>query len=183
MFKLPTRPFTRIAAREKVDSSELTLTEKLIEVKRTAKVTKGGKRLSFRALVIVGDGRGHVGAGVGKAREVPTAIRKAGAQARKSLISVSMSESTIPHEIAAKFGAAHLLLKPAAAGTGVIAAGGIRAVLEAAGVKDVVTKSLGSSNPNSVVRATLTALANLRQPKEVVARRMPAPKAGKEVKG
>jgi len=167
-----------IGEREKVDASELDLSEKLISLNRVAKVVKGGKRLHFRALVVVGDGNEYVGAGVGKAREVPEAIRKAGVTARKGLIRVSIADATIPHEVLAKFGAAKVLLKPARPGTGVIASNTIRAVLEAAGVKDVFTKSLGSSNSVNVVRATMLALASLRDPEEAVARR----KAGLEVK-
>lgn len=159
----------------KIDASELSLTEKLVSVERVAKVVKGGKRLNFRALVVVGNGEGYVGAGVGKASEVPEAVRKAGVIARKNLIKVPLSGTTIPHEILAKFGAAKVLLKPAVAGTGIIAAGGIRAVLEVAGVRDVLTKSLGSSNAINVIRATLLALANLREPKDTVIRRKAAP--------
>lgn len=166
------RAFTRtLVPQAKIDASELSLTEKLVSVDRVAKVVKGGKRLNFRALVVVGDGEGHVGAGVGKASEVPEAIRKAGAIAKKNLIKVPLTGTTIPHEILAKYGAAKVLLKPAIAGTGIIAGGGVRAVLESAGVKDVLTKSLGSSNSINVVRATLLALANLREPKETIAKR------------
>jgi len=157
--------------RSKIDASELELNERLVALNRVAKVVKGGKRLHFRALVVVGDGNGNVGAGLGKAREVPEAIHKAGVEARKSLINVPMTESTIPHEIFAKFGAARVLLRPALPGTGVIAGGGVRAVLEAVGIRDVLTKSLGSANSVYVVKATILALAGLRNPGEVVARR------------
>src|SRR4030042_554995 len=160
-----------IQEKTRVDASELELSEKLVELNRVATVVKGGKRLRFRALVVVGDGNGHVGMGLGKAKEVPEAIRKAGVRARKGLYKVTMSATTIPHEVLAKSGAAKVLLKPASPGTGVIAGGSIRSVLEAAGIKDVLSKSLGSSNPVNVVRATLLALASLKIPEEAVARR------------
>ncbi len=158
-------------SKTRVDHAELELNERLVALNRVTKVVKGGKRLHFRALVVVGDGKGHVGAGIGKAREVPEAVRKAGAAARKELFKVAMSGTTIPHEIRAKYGAAEILLKPAVPGTGVIAGGGARAVLEAAGIKDILSKSLGCSNPINVVRATILALANLRDPEEVVSQR------------
>jgi small subunit ribosomal protein S5 len=160
-----------IEERTKVDASELDLSEKLVSLNRVTKVVKGGKRLRFRALVVVGDGNGHVGFGLGKAKEVPEAIRKAGVIARKGLYKITMSVTTIPHEVLAKSGAAKVLLKPASPGTGVIAGGSVRSVLEAAGIKDVLSKSIGSSNPVNVVRATVLALASLRKPEEAVARR------------
>lgn len=159
----------------KIDPTELALNDKLININRVAKVVKGGKRLSFSALVVTGDGNGHVGIGVGKANEVPAAINKAGAMAKKSLIKVTLAGTTIPYEIKVKFGAAEVLLKPAAPGTGVIAGGSIRAVLEATGVRDILTKSLGSSNKTNMAKATLLALSRLREPKEELARRKPAP--------
>lgn len=160
-----------IEERTKIDASELDLSEKLVSLNRVTKVVKGGKRLRFRALVVVGDGNGHVGVGLGKAKEVPEAIRKAGVIARKGLYKVTMSGTTIPHEVLAKSGAAKVLLKPASPGTGVIAGGSVRSVLEAAGIKDVLSKSIGSSNPVNVVRATVLALASLEKPEEAVARR------------
>jgi small subunit ribosomal protein S5 len=154
-----------------INASELNLNDKLVDVNRVAKVMKGGKRLSFAALVVSGDGEGHVGIGIGKANEVPVAINKGGAQARKNLIVVSMAGGTIPHEITASFGAATVFLKPASPGTGVIAGGSVRAVVEAAGIKDILTKSLGTSNHINVAKATLRALSGLRDPKGVVAKR------------
>lgn len=167
----------------RIDPTEFALTDKLIYINRVAKVVKGGKRLSFSALVVSGDGAGHVGVGIGKANEVPVAINKAGATARKNLILVRMAGSTIPHEIQIKMGAAKILLKPALPGTGIIAGGSMRTVLEASGVKDILTKSLGTSNKTNVARATIEALSRLRDPKETVAKRRPAPEAVKEAAG
>ena len=166
----------------KIDPTELTLNDKLIYINRVSKVVKGGKRLSFSALVVTGDGNGHVGVGVGKAKEVPGAINKAGAVAKKSLIEVPLAGTTIPHEIMVKFGAAKVLLKPAAPGTGIIAGGSVRAVLEVAGVKDVLSKSLGSSNHINVARATILALGQLKRPEEELAKRK-APKVEEAVTG
>jgi len=158
----------------KIDPTELTLNDNLIKINRVAKVVTGGKRLSFSALVVTGDGNGHVGLGTGKATEVPEAINKAGAVARKNLIKVPLADTTIPHEIKVKFGAAKVLLKPASRGTGIIAGGSVRAVLEAAGVRDILTKSLGSSNYINVAKATILALSQLKDPKVELARRYPA---------
>ena len=160
----------------KIDPTELTLNDKLMYVNRVVKVVKGGKRLSFSALVASGDGNGHVGLGIGKANEVPAAINKASATARKNLIKVPLAGTTIPHEMNVKFGAAKVLLKPAAPGTGIIAGGSIRAVLEVAGIKDILTKSLGSSNHLNVAKATILALSQLRNPEEVLAKRKSTPK-------
>jgi len=160
----------------KIDTTELTLTDKLIHINRVAKVMKGGKRLSFSALVVTGDGEGHVGIALGKANEVPLAINKANATARRNLIKVSLAGTTIPYEIRVKFGAAKVLLKPAAPGTGIIAGGSMRAVLEAAGIKDILTKSLGSANRINVAKATMVALSQLKDPKEELARRKGTPK-------
>jgi len=161
----------------RIDPTELTLTDKLVYVNRVAKVVKGGKRLSFSALVVTGDGAGHVGVGLGKANEVPVAINKANATARKNLIAVTMAGTTIPHEIEIKMGSARILMRPAAPGTGIIAGGSIRAVLESAGIKDVLTKSLGTSNKTNVARATVEALRRLRNPAEEVRKRKPATEA------
>jgi len=150
----------------KIDAAELTLNDKLISINRVAKVLKGGKHLRFSALVVTGDGQGHVGVGLGKANEVPIAISKASATAKKALITVPLAGTTIPYEIRVKFGAADVLLRPALPGTGIIAGGSVRAVLEAAGVKDVLTKSLGSPNKINVARATILALTRLKNPEE-----------------
>ena len=155
----------------KIDPVDLNLNDKLITVNRVAKVMRGGKRLRFSALVVTGDGEGHVGVGIGKANEVPAAISKGGAQARKNLIKVPLTANTIPHEITQSYGAARVLLKPAVPGTGVIAGGSIRAVLEACGVKDILTKSLGTANHINVAKATLLALKKLRVPEEEIVKR------------
>lgn len=150
---------------------ELGIDEKVVRVNRVAKVVKGGRRLRFSALVVVGDGKGSVGIGKGKADEVALAIQKASASAKKNMTLVTLRGDTIPHEIQSKYGAAKVLLKPARPGTGLIAGGSARAVLEVAGIKDIHAKSLGSNNPVNLTHATMVALTSLRNPEEVVAKR------------
>ena len=152
---------------EKIDIQSLDLKDQVVGINRVTKVVKGGKNMSFAALVVVGDGAGHVGYGSGKAREVPLAIKKAIEAAKKSLIRVPLIQNTVPHQLIGKFGAGRVLVKPAAEGTGVIAGGAVRAVMQAVGVHDVRTKVLGSTNPHNVVRATFDALLRMKDPMEL----------------
>jgi small subunit ribosomal protein S5 len=159
----------------RIDANALQLKDQVVSINRVTKVVKGGKNLSFSALVVVGDGAGTVGYGSGKAREVPMAIRKGIESAKKSLVKINMTNTSIPHAVIGHYGAGKVLLKPAAPGTGVIAGGAVRAVVEAAGIQNVLTKSLGTTNPHNVVKATMNALLGLRDSQAVAALRGKVP--------
>jgi len=151
----------------RIDANRLELTERVVQINRVSKVVKGGRRFSFSAVVVVGDGRGHVGAGLGKADEVPDAIRKGVEDAKKHVLLVPLTGTTLPHASSGQFGAATVVMRPASKGTGVIAGGSVRAVVESAGIRDILTKSLGSTNPVNVVMAAMAALRSLRSPQQV----------------
>jgi small subunit ribosomal protein S5 len=155
----------------KIDPSTLELTDRMVNLNRVAKVVKGGRRFSFSALVVVGDGKGHVGSGLGKANEVPEAIRKGIEHAKRNLVKVPIINKTIPYEVLGRYGAAKVMLKPASEGTGVIAGAAVRAIAESAGIQNILTKSLGSSNPHNLIKATMQGLTQLKVPESILEKR------------
>lgn len=156
-----------------VNPEGLDLKDRVVHISRVAKVVKGGRRFSFSAVVVIGDGLGHVGTGLGKANEVPDAIRKAVQNARRVLIKVPLVDGTLPYEVVGEFGASKVIMRPASAGTGVIAGSGVRAVIESAGISNILTKSLGSNNPHNLVKATINGLSQLQTPEQIFAVRGP----------
>lgn len=159
----------------RIDPSSLELKDRVVHINRVAKVVKGGRRFSFSALVVVGDGKGHVGSGLGKANEVPEAIRKAIEHAKRNLIKIPIINKTIPYEVLGKYGASKVLLKPASEGTGVIAGAVVRAIAESAGIENILTKSLGSNNPYNLIKATMQAMQQLKSPEEIIELRKQKP--------
>lgn len=155
----------------KIDPSTLELTDRMVNLNRVAKVVKGGRRFSFSALVVVGDGKGHVGSGLGKANEVPEAIRKGIEHAKRNLVKVPIINKTIPYEVLGRYGAARVMLKPASEGTGVIAGAAVRAIAESAGIENILTKSLGSTNPHNLIKATIQGLNQLKAPENILEKR------------
>ena len=155
----------------KIDPSTLELADRVVNINRVAKVVKGGRRFSFSALVVVGDGNGHVGCGLGKANEVPEAIRKGIEHAKRNLVKIPIMNKTIPYEVIGRFGAAKVVMKPASEGTGVIAGATVRAIAESAGIKNILTKSLGSSNPHNLIKATMNGVSQLKVPEEIMEKR------------